>query len=120
MEARYHVMDGAAMAGQLQHVVPVPPAFTALAVQSHVVEERQLDLEKPRPLHSAQEPWALKQKSAGATSVGGGERPPDGVEHADAGGGVGTRGTPDGALPDADHRATSSVTGRPAGNGGCR
>ena len=41
-----HVMDGAAVVGHLRHVVPVPPAFTDLAVQAHVVEERQLDLQE--------------------------------------------------------------------------
>ena len=41
-----YVMDGAAVIGHLQHVVPVPPAFTDLAVQANVVEERQLDLQE--------------------------------------------------------------------------
>ena len=61
-----HVMDGTAVVGQLQHVVPVPPAFADLAVQAHVVEKRQLDLqEAPALAPSGQEPWALKLKSAG-------------------------------------------------------
>ena len=38
-----------------------------LAVQTHVVEERQLDFQETRPLHSGQEPLALKLKSAGET-----------------------------------------------------
>ena len=62
-----HVMDGAAVVGQLQDVVPVPPALADLAVQTHVVEERQLDFQETRPLHSGQEPLALKLKSAGET-----------------------------------------------------
>ena len=64
-----HVMDGAAVPGQLQDVVPVPPAFTDLAVQAHVVEQRQLDLQETPALAFRAGTPALKLKSAGDTRL---------------------------------------------------
>ena len=60
---------------------------------------------------------ALKLKCAGDTWLAGGERPPDGVEHADVCRRIGTGRTPYGALIDDDHLAASAATCRSAPEG---
>ena len=77
------VMDGAAVVGQLQHVVPVRPAFTDLAVQAHVVEERQLDLQEAPALAFRAGAPSVEAEQRGRDLVRRGERPPDGIEHAE-------------------------------------
>ena len=88
-----------------------------LAVQAHVVEEGQLDLQEAPALALRAGTLGVEAEEGGGHLVGGGERPPDGVEHVDVGGGVGTRGTPDGALIDDDHLAASSAPGRSSPEG---
>ena len=88
-----------------------------LAVQTHVVEERQLDSQEAPALACRTGTPGVEAEERRRHPVGGGERPPDGVEHADVGGGIGTGRTSDGALIDRDHLAASSVPGRPAPEG---
>ena len=76
------------MVGQLQDVVPVPPALADLAVQSHVVEERQLDLQEAPAFAFRAGALGVEAEQRGRDLVRRGERPPDGIEHADAGGGL--------------------------------
>ena len=59
----------------------------------------------------------MKLKCAGDTWLAGGERPPDGVEHADVCRRIGTGRTPYGALIEDDHLAASAATCRPAPEG---
>ena len=62
-----------------------------LELREEVVEERQLDLQGvPAPAFPRVGALGVEAEERGRDPVGGGESPPDGVEHADEGGGVGT------------------------------
>jgi hypothetical protein len=96
------VVDGAVAPGQLEDIVPVPAALAHLAVEAHVVEERQLDLEVTPTLALRARALGVEAEQRRRDAVGGGEHLANRVEHADVGSRVRAGRAADGALIDDD------------------